>query len=436
MTPGPTGIQKFIGPLMYSANPLWALRRTKSTYGDYCKLSDIVREAYLFSDPLAIEEILVKKHQSFQKDFFLKNYFPLLGDGLLTSDGESWKFQRQLTNPAFLNNRIKKYFEVILDETDSFLTSTKVGETRDVHKDMMGLTLNIVVKALFGSSVEKDVEKIQKALDIITKYFHFIQSVSSWMPAANKIPTRLYFKNKKAEDALIQVISRIVEEKTKAPTEDDLLSTLIKSTSEDGKGLSRDLLLDNVVTLFTAGHETTALSLSFTWHLLSQHPKVKEKLISEIKDHFNKDRPQFEEIGQLTYLDAVIKESMRLYPPAWIMGREASEDVQIGGRNIKKGSQVYFSQWLVHRDERWFKDPDQFLPERWLEETKRPKFSYFPFGGGPRICIGMSFALTEAKAILIRILQNHDLVCTNTDPLKLIPSVTLRPGTSIPYRLI
>jgi cytochrome P450 len=386
---------------------------------------------YYVNHPDYIEEVLVNQARKFIKGRILRANKGLFGNGLLTSEGEFWLRQRRLAQPAFHRARIAAYAETMVRFTERMLEGWRDGVSRDVHAEMMRLTLQIVTKTLFDADVDADVQEVGRALEAIMEHnsdFRRLILTPSWLPTLRNIRAAL------ATRRLNKIIYRIIgQRRTAGHDAGDLLSMLLNAQDEDGSRMTDRQLRDEVITLFLAGHETTALTLSWTWWLLAQHPQVEAKLHVELDSVLGGRTPALEDLPKLPYTDHVITESMRLYPPAWGMARLAIEDAEIGGYTIRKGCGVSLSQWVVHRDPRWYESPEEFQPERWEGDLLKrlPRFAYFPFGGGPRQCIGNSFALMEAALILATIAQKFRLGLVPGQVVVPLASITLRPRHGI-----
>lgn len=425
--PGPKG-HLLVGNLPeMRRQPLEFMTECARLYGDVTYMRVVDRDVYLLNHPDLIEEVLVTNNRNFIKPQLLKDAGEVLGNGLLTSDGEFWLRQRRLAQPAFHRDRIATYATLMTEFTRETLDGWHDGETRDLHEDMMALTLNIVAQALFGADVSDKTEEVGAALEVSLQ--RFVDRMS-FMRILDPLPLPRNIRFREKKRVLDRIIYDIIESR-RSGNEDrgDLLSMLLHAQDEDGSRMTDEQLRDEVVTLFLAGHETTAVSLVWTWHLLSDHPEVVQRLEAEL-DQISGDRmPLLEDLPRLTYTEMIIRESMRLYPPAWRVGREALEECEVGGYLIPKGAQVVMSQWLMHRDERYFDAPLEFRPERWEGDLAKrlPKFAYFPFGGGPRRCIGDSFAMMEATLLLASIAREYRLHRVPDQTVALWPSITLRP---------
>jgi cytochrome P450 len=415
----------------YSRNPLTFLPEAIHTYGDVIGLRFLKFRIYFLNHPDMIEDLLVTQARKFEKGRVLKANKRLFGKGLLTSEGDFWLRQRRLAQPAFHRARINSYAEEMVQYAERLVETWKNGEQRDIHVEMMGLTLQIVGKTLFGVEVTGEVQEVGHALEALMELnsdFRRLMLVPGWMPTLTNIRAELAIRR------LDKIIYKIIRER-RASGEDrgDLLSMLLRSQDEDGSHMTDTQLRDEALTIFLAGHETTAVTLSWTWWLLAQHPEVEAKLHAELDLVLNGRTPTLEDLPSLRYTDRVITESMRLYPPAWGMARVAVEDTEIAGYKIRKGSGVTVSQWAVHRDPRWFDAPLEFRPERWEGDLAKrlPRFAYFPFGGGPRQCIGNTFALMETALVLATIAQHYRFNLVPEHAVVPIASITLRPRYGI-----
>jgi cytochrome P450 len=431
LPPGPKG--RFItGHLAdFRAGSLDFLTRCARDYGDFVPLRLGFKKILLVSDPRAIEEVLITKSRDFIKHFGLQQTRQLLGNGLLNSEGDFWLRQRRLAQPAFHRDRILAYGRVMIEHTCQMLAGWRNGDRRDLTVEMMSLTLRIAAKTLFDAEEAGDAALIQEQLArsismFNARFIRLIRFPLSW-------PTPTNIKMRRVTDALNSVIFKYIERRRSegASGRTDLLSLLLNARDElgDGTGMTDAQLRDEVMTLFLAGQETTALALAWTWYLLAGRPAVEEALVAEVGAVLG-DRPlTVEDVPRLKYAEAVILESMRLHPPAYVLGREAIRDVEVGGYPIRKGVTVFMAQWVTQRDPRWWDRPEEFRPERWLDGSTKdlPKFAYFPFGGGPRICIGNVFAMMETVVVLTEVVRRFHFERTSDEPIPPMPSITVRP---------
>jgi cytochrome P450 len=415
---------------------LGALTRYAREYGDFVPLRAGPRRLVLLAHPDLIEAVLVTHNRSFIKSPILRRS-RLLGRGLLSSDGEHWRRQRRLIQPAFHRQRIAAYGETMVAAAEQMLDQWRDGERRDVHAEMMQVTLEIVGSTLFGAHVGGEAAEISTAISVTQQRFNQrLNSTFSLLTDLLPTPGNLAFK--RAVERLDRVIYDIIERR-RASGEDqgDLLSMLLDAQDEDGSGMTDKQVRDEVMTLFIAGHETTAIALSWTWYLLSRHPRVRERLEAELAEQLGGRPPTVEDLPRLPYAELVVTEALRLYPPAWSQSRETFEPCVIGGYPVAKGTILVLSQWVVHRDPRFFERPDAFEPERWEDGLAKrlPRFAYFPFGGGPRQCIGNSFALMEAHLLLATIAQRFRLEVPPDHEVVPGPAATLRPKGGVPVTL-
>jgi cytochrome P450 len=408
------------------------LDRCVREYGDFVPLRIGLKRILLVSDPAAIEEVLITKSKDFIKHFGLKQTKQLLGNGLLNSEGDFWLRQRRLAQPAFHRDRVQQYGRAMIDHARKMLGGWRDGERRDLVVEMMELTLKIAAKTLFDAEETGDAAVIRDQLALSIRLFNerfisFIRAPLGW-------PTPRNLKMRAVTRRLNEIIYKYIEQRRSEGVGDrhDLLSLLLSARDEagDGTGMTDAQLRDEVMTLFLAGQETTALALSWTWYLLTGHPQVEDKLVAELCEVLG-DRPlTVEDVPRLKYAEAVINEAMRLHPPAYILGREAIRDTTVAGHRVPKGWTVFMAQSILHRDPRWWNDPEAFRPERWLDGSTKnlPKFAYFPFGGGPRICIGNTFAMMETVVVLAEVIRRFHFERTESEPLEPVPSITVRPS--------
>jgi cytochrome P450 len=429
--PGPSPRSRSGSFKNYSRDPLAFLPTLAREYGDIVTMRFYKFRVYYVNHPDYIEEVLVNQARKFIKGRILRANKGLFGNGLLTSEGDFWLRQRRLAQPAFHRARIAAYAETMVQFTERMLEGWRHGETLDVHAEMMRLTMQIVAKTLFDADVDADAQEVGRALEAIMEHnsdFRRLILTPSWLPTLRNIRAAL------ATRRLNKIIYRIIGQRRSAGHDaGDLLSMLLHAQDEDGSRMTDRQLRDEVITLFLAGHETTALALSWTWWLLAQHPQAEAKLHAELDAVLGGRTTTLEDLPKLRYLDHIIAESMRLYPPAWGMARLTIEDAHIGGYTIRKGCGVSLSQWVVHRDPRWYESPDDFQPERWEGDLLKrlPRFAYFPFGGGPRQCVGNTFAIMETALILATIAQKFRLRLVPGHTVAPIASITLRPRHGI-----
>ena len=418
-----------------SADPLGKFLTWAREYGDIFYYRAAWLHVYFLNDPELIEWVLIRNSQNFLKDRVVQNSRWFFGNGLLTNEGDSWLRQRRLSQPAFHRDRIASYARIMTGYAEQMLAAWRDGETRDIHQEMMQLTLRIVVHCLFNVEAQ-DTGAISSAMNILMRNTTGVRML--FPPVARYLPTPTMIAVRRAVQQLDEMVYGIIAKHRASRTDSgDLLSMLMNARDEDGSGMSDKQLRDEVLTFLLAGHETTALALSWTFHLLGQNPEVEEKLDAELRQVLGGRVPEVSDLQALPYTERVIKESMRLYPPAWSLARTAIADFELRGYTIPAGANIVMSQWIVHHDPKYFKDPEVFAPDRWLDPAmqKLPRFAYFPFGGGPRQCIGNSFATMEAVLLLSTIAQRFRLRPVPGPPVVAVPSFTLRPKHGITMTL-
>ena len=407
-------------------DPLQFLERCAREFGDFVPLRFLNRRVFLLNDPDAIESVLVTQSRSFRKTLGYRTPVMrrLFGQGLLTSEGALWTQQRRLAQPAFHRERIASYAATIVQFAEEMMKDWRAGETRDLHADVMKLTTRVVVKTLFNAEVPPAIGQLGSASSAVLEQFTRQWSLGRML--LSLLPTAGRRRFQRVLREIDQYIFNLIRERRESGANPgDLLSMLLLARDETGAGMSDRQLRDELVTLMVAGLDTTALAVSWSLYLLAHHPPAQTRLREEICQVLGDRSAEFADVPQLRFTEAVLKESMRLYPPAWIVGREALSDLEVGGHRIRKGESLIMSQWLKHRDPRYFADAAGFHPERWLSDSIRtlPRFAYFPFGGGPRVCIGSTFAMMEGALVLASIFQRFRVSCA--------PGYTVEPWATI-----
>lgn len=428
--PGPRRLIPLSGLFAYRKGPLPFFQNLAQQYGDISYFRLGPQEAYFLNHPDYVREVLVNNHQSFDKGLALQRAKRLLGEGLLTSEGEFHRRQRRLAQPAFHRARIASYAAVMTDYASQIRETWRDGDTLDMSEEMMRLTLGIVGKTLFDADVVSEAKQVGEAMTVVMDLFNTI--TIPFFELLQKLPLPQLRRFDAAKARLDAIIYRMIEERRRLGEDrGDLLSMLLlaQDTEGDGGQMSDEQLRDEVMTIFLAGHETTANALTWTWYLLSQNPAAEAKLHGELDQVLGGRLPTVEDVPKLTYTEMVLAESMRLYPPAWALGRLAMTEIEIGGYVVPRKSLVLMSQFVMHRDPRYFTDPLRFDPERWSPEARevRPQFSYFPFGGGPRRCIGEGFAWMEGVLLIAGLAQQWQLRLAPNHLVALKPVITLRP---------
>jgi cytochrome P450 len=406
--------------------------RSAREYGPvaYARLSG--RPHFLLSDPADVERVLITNHRNYWKGAVQAREASLFGNGLLLSEGEFWRRQRRIMQPAFHRRRIEQYAEIMTATTERVLAGWRDGTTRDIHLDMTMLTLEIVVRVLFGTRTHDQADRLARAFARVAEHFQVVYDRVVFVPEWVPLPGNRRYR--KALEGLDREVDQIIRERRASGTGgDDLLAMLLEARDDDGRPMSDRQLRDEVMGLFLAGHETTAHTLGFACHLLGQHPDQEATLLAELDRCLGGRPPTVEDLRRLPFTEQVVKEALRLYPAVYSMLREARQDDELGGYRVPAGTTVILPQWVIHRDGRFYPEPEAFAPDRWTQEFERdlPRCAYFPFGAGPRICIGNGFALMELRLILPTILQRWRLEPASTAPLELMASITTRPRHGI-----
>ena len=434
LPPGPKGLPLVGNVFEPRGDAVGYFTRCVRDYGDIVFLHFLGVPMCFVNRPEYIESVLVTQHLNFEKSKDYRALRRVLGNGLLTSEGEFWRRQRRLVQPAFHQERIGAYAEVMVNFSEKMVASWKDGQPLDIHEAMMRLTLDIVAKTLFDTDVSHEAEDVLSALHVLMGKFMRQAGFAFLLPSSIPIPTTRRLQ--RAVRQLNRVIYGIIgERRASGRTSGDLLSALLQAQDEEGVGMTDRQLHDEIMTLFLAGHETTANVLSWTWLLLGENPQVEQKLIEELSRVLGGRAPAPADLPRLVYTDMVLREAMRLYPPVWIIGRRALAPFRLGEYELPAKTNVLMSQLLMHRDPRYFPEPERFDPDRWKPGDPRGasllRFAYFPFGGGPRVCIGAGFATMEAVLLLATIAQKFHIKIDPGQKVEMLPSVTLRPRNGI-----
>jgi len=412
----------------FRKDPAGFLQKMARQFGDVVYLPLGRQHIYYVGHPDAIRDILVTHQNKFKKSRMLERARVLLGDGLLTSEGQHHRRQRRLVQPAFHRDRLAGYGAVMVDRAAILRDQWESGKPIDVLQEMMRLTLAIVAKTLFSTDVDSEADEIGVALTQVFDLFEVI--LMPFSEILEKLPVPAVRRFKRARKRLDETIYRLIAERRASGGDaGDLLSMLLLAQDEEGSGgMTDEQVRDEALTLFLAGHETTADALTWTWYLLSQNPEAEAVFHAELDRALAGRLPTFDDLPQLRYTESVFAETLRLYPPAWGIGRRALEDYPMGDFVIPARSVILMSPHVVHRDPRWFADPLTFRPERWMaEDPARPKFAYFPFGGGARVCIGERFAWMEGTLLLAAIGQRWRLRLEPGHRVETHARITLRP---------
>lgn len=435
-------------PAWESARTLQRFRRNRlelfsslaAEYGDLVYYYMGAQPICLVTDPALIKQILTVDHRQFKKGRLLELAKDMLGEGLLTSEGEFHARQRRIIQPLFHRQMIRAYGETMVEQGCRLRERLQAGQVLDMAQTMMQLTLGIVGQTLFNADVEGDATEVGAAMHTVLDMINLMGNPLALLARKFNIPNPTRRRFLAAKTLLDSTIDNIIaDHRSGKSTRHDLIGTLLEArdTEGDGQGMSDLQIRHEALTLFMAGHETTANALAWTWYLLSEHPRVEALLQRELQAVLGDRPPTVDDLPQLTYTRQIMTEAMRLYPPAWILGRRVLNDYAIGEYTLPANCVVLISQQIVHRSPRWYHDPERFLPERWNDDLRQrlPKFAYFPFGGGPRNCIGEAFAWMEGMLLIATLAQKWRFRLVPGHPVVPEPLITLRPKFGLQMRL-
>ncbi len=434
--PGPKG-HFLLGSIKpFTQDLLNFLTHTRQEYGDFVQFRLGHVRSFLVYRPHLIRQVLVSDQEKFIKNRnFWRHFTSLFGLGLLTNEGHSWRVHRKLSAPAFQPKRIAHYVDFMVSFTRDMMNGWQEDAPVDLHDQLMEVTAKIVAKALFDADLEEHSEPLLEAMHTLESLIPVrMARPFMWM---DSIPNRSNIKYWQALRKLNQVVDGFIQQHRSKEGEGEenrsLLSVLMQARYEDGSGLSDKQLRDEVITLFLAGHDTTAITLSWAFYLLALHPEKRSLVEQEVDSVLGGKAPTWDDLKRLSFTRSVVKETLRLYPAAHLIGREALEDVELDGVTIKKGDSVLLSPWVMGREAQYFESPSEFMPERWTPEFEKqlPKGVYFPFSAGPRVCIGEGFSMMEAIILLATITQQYRLEYDALAPVEPFPSITLTPQGGI-----
>ncbi len=437
--PGPGGLPG-LQALAFRRDPLGFLTRLSQRYGDISSFRIAPHQVFLLNHPDYIRDFFLMPAENFRKGPALQRAKRLLGEGLLTSDGNYHRRQRRLMQPAFHRHSVARHAELIASSGNEFTSRWQHGESRDLHFDMRRLTLSIIGRLLFSTDVEEaaadsitlELTASLERLSLISGRRNSLVTLLQKMPFIQP-PQRFQQARQNLDAAIYRLLD---DRKQRDKDSGDLVSMLLSARDDEG-GMSDQQVRDELMTLFQAGHETTANALTWTWFLLSQNPDAEAKLHLEIDHVLGGRLPTLDDLGRLPYAEMVLLEAMRLYPPAWMVARLALKDFEVGGYILPASSLLLVSQYAMHRNAGYFPCPDHFDPERWTTEARnsRPQFSYFPFGGGHRRCIGEALALLEGVLLITTIASRWRMRLLTNRPVKPQPLLSLRPKGGILMKL-
>jgi cytochrome P450 len=418
----------------YARDPLGFVTRSSAEYGGVVPFRLGPFPALLLTDPGAIHAVLVTNSRDFKKSRAAGRIGVVVGNGLLLSEGEPWREHRRVVQPAFHHDRVAAWGETMVREAEAFVAGWEEGEVRDVHRDMAALTLSIVARTLLDSRLdERDIEGVRRSVAVLTDHFDsrfnsLAFFIPDWLPTPGNLRMRLAVRR------LDRIVYRLIAiRRASGDRGHDAISMLLETSAGEAKPLTDRELRDEVMTLFMAGHETTAVALAWSIHLLGQNPRAFAALASELADVLGGRLPTVNDLPRLRYTEAVVFEALRLYPPAYALSREAIKPTTVAGRVLPKSGIAFISVWATHRRPDIFEAPSMFRPERWLDGLARrlPRGAYLPFAEGPRKCIGASFAMQEAVLVLATIARRFRLTSLAVQDIQPRPAVTLRPAEPI-----
>jgi cytochrome P450 len=436
--PGPRGLEVFQAVYRSRMNILDAFKTVVRKYGDIVSYSVSDLDVYIVTRPEDVQHVLQTNHRNYKKAVTYKALEPVLGNGLLLSEGDFWLRQRRLVAPMFHRKQVRRFAEIMVEEAhkvvDELGRAADSGREVDVASIMSRLTLAIVGRVLFNRDIGRKSDDIGEAMEELFRDVN--RRITSLWSIPLEVPTPHNLKMRGYISQLTELVDEMIEARRGREDEhQDLLSMLLLAEDEDtGERMTDKQIRDEVMTFVLAGHETTSNALGWTFMLLSEHPTVRRKLQAEIDEHWDEERDPVEQVRELTYLEQVLDESMRLYPPAWTIEREPIEDDEIRGYHIPAGCVLVTAPYLVHHNPDVWENPEGFDPERFTPERKQEhhRYAHFPFGGGPRMCVGADFAIMEAKLILAEVMRRFDLNLAGYADVELEANVTLHPMEGLP----
>lgn len=436
--PGPGGLW-LVGNLPQLTRDVFGfLTASARTYGDVVYLRLGQRPTYLVNRPELIESVLVYENDAYAKYYGLTVHRSIFGQGLLTSEGALWRRQRHRAQPAFYKSRLQVYAGRMLECGEEAVSGWVAGAPIDVRQAMAELTIRVVLRTLFGGDLYDHASEITLQLDRVMGLLN--SRLRTYVPFPEAVPTPGNVRIRRALGRLDDLIYGYIERKRRGSgTGDDLIALLsTDARGNDDPEVTDRQLRDEIMTFLVGGHENVSNVLAWAFHLLARHPEAEARLVEELRGVLGGRPPEAEDLQRLPYLEGILLETMRLFPPVWIFGRDAIRPTLVGGYRIPRGATVLMSQWVVHRDPEHFDEPEAFRPERWQGGLARrlPRYAYFPFGGGPRVCIGAAFSMTEASLLLGLILQRYSLRHTRAVPVRPHPGITLRPRGRLMMRAV
>lgn len=424
--PSPPGLPLVGNTHQYTRNPFRFVSAVRDAYGDLTRARIGRGPVYVLTDPEAIGDVLVREEERYRKADFQRDVLgPLVGQGLLTSEGELWRNQRRRIQPAFFGDRLTGYAETVVDVTEDVTADWTDGQAVDVERAMTALTLRVISRTLFSADVSAErMERLHAAMRTVGERFE-LDTAAAFLP--DWVPTPEERDYEAAVRHLERLVGDLIDRHRRAEDPpDDLVTMLLAAQAEAPDEVTDAQLRDEVMTMLLAGHDTTALTLTYAWHLLSEHPESARRLRAEARSVIGDRDPTFGDLRDLEYTGWVVNESMRLYPPVYALWRSPEEAVELCGYEVPADAVVMLPQYAVHRDGRWFDEPRAFRPERWADPD-HPDHAYFPFGAGSRVCVGNRFAQMEAKLVLAMVARDWTVETAPSGELSLQASITAHP---------
>jgi cytochrome P450 len=434
IAPSPKGYPLLGNFLAIRKDPINFFVNSVQEFGDLVRFKLGFLQAHIVTNPEHIKYVLQDNNRNYNRQTLGHNRIrTVLGNGLVNSDGAFWLRQRRIAQPAFHRQKISAFADLMVKNTVGFLEKLEIYATNsqvfNIEEEMLALTLKIVSQTLFSTEVDSRISRITEAVTVAMR--HINNRITNPFSLPESIPTKENVHFRKMLTTLDKTVYDIIQERRNNPKEaKDLLSMLMTACDEEtGEMMNNEQLRDEVMTMFLAGHETTASSLTWTWYLLSKNPIARRCIQQELKDVLAERLPTFEDLPKLQYTQLVVKESLRIYPSVWLFLRSAIEDDEIAGYHIPAKSIMILCPYITHRDNRFWENPEGFDPERFALDkiTKMPRFAYFPFGGGPHICIGNEFAMMEIQLILATVMQKYQLDLLPGQVVEIEPLITIRP---------
>lgn len=435
--PGPPGLPVLGNLPEIARDPLAFYTRCARRYGDIVRYRVPRVTAYLLNHPEFIEFVLLTGRHNFVKGRAIKSAGPVLGNGLFILEGDAWRRERRLVQPAFHRERVARESANMVRLAEDRFANWHEGAVLDMHGQMNELAETIATQSLLGTAPGVDDGAVTEAFRACQIEFQAGLRTGLLIPPG--LPTPGHRRLRRAVARLDQIVYRLIGERRAQPaTGDDVLAILLRARGANGARLSDRQLRDDVLNIYLAGHDPPGAGLAFACYLLARHPDVQDRLHAEVHAVLAGRSPSAADLPHLRFTEMVMRETLRLYPPAWAIGRVAVQDCEIGGYRVHAGESVTLSQWVMHRDPRYYDRPEHFDPERWLPERMQglPRFAYFPFGGGPRLCLGDTFAMQELCLVVATLVARYQLRPAGSGPLELLPAITLHPKHAVPVCLV